>query len=124
MNVRAMRIPLGVLVAALAAACSNGASSSGTGGGCPDDLPASCPANAAGYHATIAPVLAESCGACHEPGGPSVHYLQTYAEVSALAGPVLDQVYACKMPPAGYPALSPAARADLLGWLVCGAPDD
>ena len=121
---RATDILGGVLLAALAAACSNGTSPSGTGGGCPDNLPATCPANAAGYHATIAPVLAQSCGACHMPGGPSVHYLQTYAEVSALAGPVLNQVYACKMPPVGYPALSPAARADLLGWLVCGAPDD
>jgi hypothetical protein len=121
---REMAIACGVLVAALAAGCGQGTTSSGTSGGCPNDLPASCPANAAGYHATIAPVLATSCNVCHVPGGPSVHYLETYAEVSALAGPVLDQVYACKMPPAGYPPLSSAERADLLGWLVCGAPDD
>jgi uncharacterized membrane protein len=105
--------------AAIAAGCSGGGGSS-----CPNDLPAACPANAAGYTATIAPLLAERCVACHSPGGTSAHYLQTYAEVSNLAGPVLDQVYACRMPPADYPALTETERQDLLGWLVCGAPDD
>jgi hypothetical protein len=91
---------------------------------CPADLPASCPAGAAGYKASIAPIVAASCAPCHAPGGTSVHYLQTYAEISALRGAVLDQVYACKMPPEGSLPLTAAQRDDLLGWLVCGAPDD
>jgi len=81
-------------------------------------------ARPSGDAATIAPIVATSCVPCHEPGGSSVQLLQTYAEVFDLRGPVLDQVYACKMPPADYPPLTPAQRADLLGWLVCGAPSD
>jgi hypothetical protein len=122
-----MRIAWWMLGAALAAGCtagSGGAGAGGSGGGCPNDLPASCPADAADYQATVAPILAAKCGMCHLPGGPSVHYLQTYAEVYALRGPTLDQVYACKMPPVGYPQLTEAERVELLGWLVCGAPDD
>jgi uncharacterized membrane protein len=107
-----------ILWAAVAAGCSGGE------GSCPNDLPASCPTDAAGYAATIAPLLADRCVACHSPGGTSTHYLQTYADVSNLAGPVLDQVYACRMPPAGYPALTDTERQALLGWLVCGAPDN
>ena len=119
-----MRIACLTVMAALAAGCGDGTSAAGTTGGCPNDLPASCPADAPGYKATIAPLLAASCVSCHSPTGTSVHYLQTYAEVSTLAGATLDQVYACKMPPVGYPELSATERAELLGWLVCGAPDD
>jgi len=28
------------------------------------------------------------------------------------------------MPPVGYPPLTTTEREELLGWLVCGAPDD
>jgi hypothetical protein len=114
------------------AACSpvNGAdytsgSGSGSGGGCPDDLPASCPADAPGYAATIAPILTDLCTSCHGPGGTaSNELLGTYAQVYATRGSVLDQVYACRMPPAGSVSLTLAQRQELLAWLVCGAPDD
>jgi hypothetical protein len=108
--------------AAVAAGCGDG----GSPGSCPADLPASCPADAAHYQATIAPLVAERCTPCHEPGGQSAHYLRSYDEVFALRGPVLDQVYACKMPPTGlgYAPLSETERQEVLGWLVCGAPDD
>jgi hypothetical protein len=125
-----MRIAWWMLGGLLVAGCAGGSgagSDGGTGastGACPNDLPASCPADAAGYQATVAPLIAARCGECHVPGGPSVHYLQTYAEVYALRGACLDQVYACKMPQAGYPQLTETERQELLGWLVCGAPDD
>lgn len=115
-----MRIAWWVVGAALSVGCSDGTGASG----CPANLPASCPADAATYRSTIAPLVAASCGPCHSPGGTSVHYLTTHAEISALRGPVLNQVYACRMPPAYYPPLTAAQRDDLLGWLVCGAPDD
>jgi uncharacterized membrane protein len=127
-EVTTMRIAWWMLGAALATGCADDGSGGADGGGgaasCPADLPASCPADAAGYKATIAPLIAERCGVCHTPGGASTPYLETYAEISAAAGAVLDQVYACKMPPAGYPKLTPAERQELLGWLVCKAPDD
>ncbi len=116
-----------IACAALAPACNNGGGAGGStagGGACPSDLPASCPPDAAGYKATIAPLITAKCGVCHSVGGPSVHYLQSYDEVYALRGAVLDQVYACKMPPVGYPPLTSTERQELLGWLVCGAPDD
>ena len=39
-------------------------------------------------------------------------------------GPMLNQVYACNMPPddAGQP--TPEERAILLGWFVCKAPNN
>ena len=61
---------------------------------------------------------------CHAPGGLSSHPLVTWQEVNALEGAVLDQVYACRMPQAGSAPLTTAEREALLGWLVCGAPDD
>jgi hypothetical protein len=120
-----MRVAWWVLGVAVAAGCGGSSStSSGAGGGCPNDLPASCPADVASYQTTVAPLLAAKCVPCHEPGGQSVHYLATYAEASGLSGASLDQVYACKMPPLGYPQLTAAERAELLGWLVCMAPDN
>jgi hypothetical protein len=126
---------IGGLVMVVAAACSppNGADytgggsagSAGSGGGCPNDLPASCPSNAPGYAATIAPILTELCTACHSPGGTgSKQLLDSYAGVYASRQSVLDQVYACRMPPAGSGSLTLAERQDLLAWLVCGAKDN
>jgi len=37
---------------------------------------------------------------------------------------VLTQVYSCRMPQPGAAPLTEAERAALLGWLVCGAPND
>jgi uncharacterized membrane protein len=120
-----MRIAWWMMGAALAAGCSGSTDGgSGTSGTCPDDLPSSCPADVASYQTTVAPILAAKCVACHGPGGQSVHYLQTYAEVQSLAGSTLDQVYACKMPPVGYTQLTATERTELMGWLVCSAPDN
>jgi mono/diheme cytochrome c family protein len=114
-----MRLASLLLVLASLSACAPAET-----GACPNDLPAGCPPDAPGYAATIAPLLAEHCVSCHGPGGVSAEKpLGTWADVSARKGAVLDQVYACKMPqpPATLPA---EARAALLGWLVCGAPND
>lgn len=115
-----MRFARWAVGAALAAGCSGGTPAVD----CPADLPASCPAGAAGYQATIAPLIAGKCTPCHAPGGQSSHPLLTWAEVHALRGEVLSQVYACRMPQAGAPALTAAERTELLGWLVCEAPND
>src|SRR6185437_15352100 len=77
----ALAAPAGAL---LVAACGGSGGAGGAGGGaCPSDLPPSCPSDAANYKATIVPLLKTKCEICHEPGGPSVNYLQTYAEVHA-----------------------------------------
>jgi len=119
----ALAVPAGAL---LATGCSGGGTggAGGSSSACPSDLPPSCPSDAAGYEATIAPLLKKKCNFCHEPGGPSALYFSTYDEVYTQRSTVLDQVYACKMPPVGYPPLSLTEREQLLGWLVCEAPDD
>jgi hypothetical protein len=91
---------------------------------CPTDLPQSCPASGApSYQSDVAPILAARCVSCHSAGGIEANApLDTYAAVYARRGPVLDQVYACKMPQDA--PLSPADRQTLLTWLVCDAPNN
>ena len=45
-----------------------------------------------------------------------------YDQVYSQRSQILNQVYACKMPPDGAEPLSPEERKTLLTWLVCGAP--
>ncbi|MFT3769241.1 MAG: c-type cytochrome [Minicystis sp.] len=102
----------------LTASCSDGAS-------CPNDLPPSCPADAPGYKATIAPIIAARCGTCHTPAGAAPDKpFDTWAEVSQQRVGVLHQIYSCNMPPTEATQLTDAERAEILAWLVCGAPDD
>ena len=92
---------------------------------CPNDLPSSCPSPAPSYSSTIAPLISAYCLVCHSPGGqeaviPFTSYQNIYVERS----PMLDQIYACNMPPSGTLQLTAQERSQLLGWLVCGAPNN
>jgi hypothetical protein len=92
---------------------------------CPDDLPASCPSPIPSYKNDVAPIFAMHCTLCHSPTGIAANAPETtYADVFAQASPILDQVYQCGMPPAGYPTLTTPERLTLLSWLVCNAPDN
>jgi len=93
---------------------------------CPNDLPAQCPAPVPSYAASVSGILDRRCGSgCHEPGGVAADRpLTDYADVYRQRSAVLNQAYACAMPPAGAPALRSDERAQLFGWLVCGAPDN
>jgi hypothetical protein len=93
-----------------------------SGGTCPNDLPMTCPSAVPSYTNDVAPIIQAHCVKCHSAGG--VEYsrpLDTYAGVTAQTG-VLDQVYACRMPPAPEAPLTSAERAKLLGWIVCDSP--
>ena len=66
---------------------------------------------------------------CHywgyRPGGqeasrPFLTYSQVYSERSAM----LNQVYACNMPPSSAAKPTEEERQALLAWLVCGAPQN
>src|SRR5215813_9453615 len=110
-------VVLAVVVAAVAAC--------GGSKDCPNDLPSSCPSPAPSYSGTIAPLISSHCLVCHSPGGqeasiPFTSYQNVYAERS----PMLNQVYACYMPPTGAQPLSAQERNQLLTWLVCGAPNN
>ena len=118
----------------LLAACGDtegstgGGGSSGAGGSssvCPDDLPDSCPSPAPGWAKDVAPVIEARCSSCHVAGGVAAGKpLTNHAQVFSRKGAVLNQVYACKMPPEGATPLSMAERLAIEAWLVCGAPDD
>lgn len=115
----------------LLAACGDTEGSTAGGGGagggtsCPNDLPASCPVPAPTWATDVAPVIEARCATCHATGGIAADKpLTSHAEVFARKGAVLNQVHACKMPQAGSPQLTAAERAAVLGWLVCGAPND
>jgi hypothetical protein len=93
---------------------------------CPNDLPAACPTDVPSFAGTIAPLLERRCLGCHSPGGvvATKFDFSTYQGVFSHRSAVLNQVYACHMPPADAGALVPEERAELLTWLVCHAPEN
>jgi hypothetical protein len=114
------------MIAHAVAACSGETSSAADAGGCPQDLPKSCPTTPPSYAADVQAIFDRRCGGCHADGGFAVesHDLSNYAEVHRQRSAVLNQVYGCKMPPSKSAQPSPDERAKLLAWLVCGAPDN
>ena len=92
---------------------------------CPQDLPAACPSSVPSYATDVVPILTEHCTkSCHAAGGTASDRLLTdYNHVFMLRGAVLDQVFACRMPPSPT-ALPDEQRALILAWLVCHAPDN
>jgi mono/diheme cytochrome c family protein len=98
----------------------------GTNGtSCPNDLPPGCPSPVPSYQNQVASVIASRCVSCHGPGGQNAALpFTTYQQVFNSRIAILNQVYHCVMPPAGNPAPDAQQRALLLGWLVCGAPDN
>jgi hypothetical protein len=93
--------------------------------GCPEDLPTACPSNVPSYQAEVATIFEDRCVTCHSPTGPeSQSAFSTYAAIYANRGAILDQIYACNMPPKGAAAPTTSERITLLTWLVCGAPDN
>ena len=111
------------LTVVLLAGCTGSKPDSDTG--CPNDLPAACPADVPDYGTDIAPIIEDRCLSCHSPGGEGSvgHDFTTYQTLYNQQTDVLSQVYGCKMPPSGATPLSTAERTLLLDWLVCGAPD-
>jgi hypothetical protein len=123
------------LIAVILTACSSesgsGSSSGTTDGGsepgtCPQDLPSACPSPPPSFKSQVDDVFQRKCGACHTGTGVEAasYNFATYSSIAALRSPILNQVYACRMPPADAPKLTAEERALLLGWLVCKAPDN
>jgi hypothetical protein len=92
---------------------------------CPDDVPAACPSPAPTFSGDggVAAVIAARCASCHPPQAPP---LQTYDQLSlpATTQGILMQIHTCLMPPAGQTPLTSQERQVILGWLVCGSPND
>jgi cytochrome c5 len=97
------------------------------GGGCPTDLPdeAACDADAPSYAEQTAAMIDERCRVCHFSGNlQSPRIFESYEDVFEQRRGMLTQIYSCRMPPEGSPALSSTERRALLQWFVCGAPDN
>jgi hypothetical protein len=92
---------------------------------CPNDLPAACPSPVPSYSQNVAPIIAAHCLKCHAPGGQeSSKDFTTYGNVFSQRQAILTQFYSCRMPPEGEPRPTAEERALLLGWLVCGSPNN
>jgi hypothetical protein len=92
---------------------------------CPNDLPAACPSPAPSWDAGVRPLIDDKCVPCHQPSGVAWDRPFTdYAHVYQYRGVMLDQVYSCYMPPPDAGQLDPSQRRELLGWFVCGAPQN
>lgn len=97
----------------------------GTDGSCPRDQPATCPAPAPSFSGQVSALIATYCADCHAPDGQAADRpLQTYAEIFSRRSAVLNQMVLCAMPPPDFPQPTEEERVAILGWLVCGAPDN
>jgi uncharacterized membrane protein len=92
---------------------------------CPNDQPESCPSPAPSFSGEVQAIIQSRCAACHAPGGQeSTKPLLTYAQIYNLRTTILGQVSSCRMPLAGAPQLTPEERLALMGWVVCGSPNN
>jgi len=112
----------------LALAAVAGLTACGSPAQCLNDLPASCPTPIPSYANSVSGIINQSCVVgCHTAGGTAQDLLlNTYEQVYNWRSAVLNQAYACNMPPPGSstPPLTAEERTQLFGWLVCGAPDN
>jgi hypothetical protein len=109
-----------VLAVLVVASCGGGSPAD-----CPNDLPMTCPSPVPSYHNDVAPIMSVRCLGCHAPGKEQASKdFTTYERVFAQRQPILTQLFSCRMPPEGQPRPTAQERAQFLGWLVCGAPDN
>jgi hypothetical protein len=116
-----------LLALVIAAGCGGASSAPDMAVGCPSDLPSACPTPEPSWGADggVAAIVADKCVQCHRPGGVVAEKPFTdYAHVYSYRGVILSQIYSCYMPPPDASTLDPAERKLLLGWLVCGAPNN
>ena len=92
---------------------------------CPSDLPAMCPTPEPSWDGGVQAIIDAKCVVCHKPGGLAFDKpLTDYTHVYGYRGEMLNQVYSCYMPPPDAGQLEPSERQQLLGWFVCGAPNN
>jgi mono/diheme cytochrome c family protein len=73
----------------------------------------------------VGPVIESHCAVCHTPGGVSANWsLTNYDQLYTLRFEAQSELASCEMPPADAGQLTASERAALLGWLVCGAPQN
>jgi uncharacterized membrane protein len=96
-----------------------------TTGSCPNDVVPTCPATAPSFAGEVNAIVQSRCVACHAPGGlASNRAFTSYDDIQRQSGPMLNQLFNCRMPPADAPQPSDAEKQTLLEWLACGAPNN
>jgi hypothetical protein len=86
-----------------------------------------CPDPPPSYAGQVGAIIQTYCVGCHGPGGlESNRPFQTWQDIDthAYAGPMLQQLIACRMPPADAPQPSDVDKQTLIGWLTCGHPNN
>jgi hypothetical protein len=115
------------LALVLAVGCGGAAKAPDMGIDCPNDLPSACPTPAPSWDADggVSALIADHCVECHRAGGLAFDKpFSDYAHVYQYRSAILNQVYSCYMPPPDAGTLASSERRLLLGWLVCGAPNN
>ncbi len=123
-----------LVVATTASLCACGPSGAYTSadpcaGPTPEDVPSSCPTPAPTYSQDVLPILERTCLPCHSPQWPDEFNppdLAGYDRVYEMRGTVQYSIAGCWMPDeaAGGVPLTEPERQAIMGWIVCGAPDD
>jgi len=110
-------------------AASPDAISTDGGRECPTSAPLSCPTPVPSYAQDVLPVLNAKCNGCHTGATPDAPWaLITWVDVNGWALAIAQDLIICSMPPvdagADAPVLTKAETDTILGWIVCGAPDN
>jgi hypothetical protein len=95
-------------------------------GGCSVEQVMKCPSPKPSYKNDVIPILKARCYGCHsstDGGGPWP--LTTLVDIQDWKTLFIQDVQSCSMPPVDAGAkLTSEESATLLGWLVCGAPNN
>src|SRR5574338_742557 len=79
-----------------------------------DDGPGPDPEPRANWYQDVAPIVAEHCMGCHQPGGIGPFDLTTYDMASENAGRMIDKIEKGEMPP--FDAREEADCTPRFGW--------
>jgi len=87
--------------------------------------PETCPTVVPSFAGAIQPILNAKCNNCHT-GFPQPWALMSYDDVQAWALSIAVDLTHCAMPPAdaGTSNMTKAELDAVLGWIVCGAPNN
>jgi hypothetical protein len=130
-SARALLLGVSLLGGPALAACSSNSPATADGGAatawsettCAAAPPTACTDPSLRW-AGVEPIFEQSCAPCHSgaPGAPWP--LANWVDVAAWADSISQDLTDCTMPPldGGVPMTS-GERAEILGWLACGAPE-
>lgn len=93
---------------------------------CAVAAPGTCPTAVPSFAGQVLPILEAKCNGCHTGALGEPWALTNWVDVNAWAISISTDLTHCLMPPAdaGAANLTKAELEALLGWIVCGAPNN